>query len=107
MQIYIRTLTNKIFIIECEPSDTIRKVKDKIQDKEGAEFMKLIFAGRTLEDDRLLGDWNIQQESTVHCVFCDSDGRPVPIEPSDRRPIQPSYPPLQPSSPQVRSYDKA
>ena len=33
--IYVKTLTGKILTLNVEPSDTIRKVKLKIQDKEG------------------------------------------------------------------------
>jgi len=92
MQIFLRTLTNQIFTIECEPSDTIRAVKDKMRDKEGFEFMKLIYAGKELSDDIELRGYNIQKEATLHLMLCDSEGRPIPIQPSDRPPIQPSYP---------------
>lgn len=35
MQIFVKTLTGKTITLECEPSDTIENVKQKIQDKEG------------------------------------------------------------------------
>jgi ubiquitin C len=35
MQIYVKMLTGKIITLEVEPSDTIEKVKAKIQAKEG------------------------------------------------------------------------
>jgi len=35
MQIFIKTLTGKTITLDCEPSDTIENIKQKIQDKEG------------------------------------------------------------------------
>ena len=68
MLIFIRTLTGKTITLEVQPLDTIKNIKSKIQDKVKIPLhqQSLIIAGKQLENDLTLSDYNIQNWSTLH-----------------------------------------
>ena len=68
--IHVTTLSGKAITLDVTADDTINKVKAKIQEKEGIapNRQRLTFDGLELVNDKTLFDYNIQQESTLHCV---------------------------------------
>jgi hypothetical protein len=71
-QVFAKTLSGKTVTLDIDYSrDTVYEAKLKIQEKEGipVDQIRLIYAGRQLEDNRSFADYNMQKDSTVHIVL--------------------------------------
>ncbi|KAL7715135.1 uncharacterized protein QTN25_007351 [Entamoeba marina] len=71
VRIYVRTLTGKTLPIKFKLNGTVKKLKKLIQKKEDIALnqQRLVFAGKQLEDEKILTDYNIREGYTLHLVL--------------------------------------
>ena len=71
MQIFVKTLNGKTLTIDVAPSDSVESLKKVLSSQIGVhrDEQRLVFAGKQLEDQRTLSDYNIQKDSTVYLIL--------------------------------------
>ena len=72
VKIFAKTLTQKTIDIFIDvATKSVEDVKLMIQEQEGIppDQQRLIYAGRQLEDGRILSEYNIEKESTLHLIL--------------------------------------
>lgn len=71
MKIYIKTLDGKTIQMDIKEDNTIRDIKNNIENTTGilSERQRLFFAGKELDFDRTVKYYNIKDESTIHLIL--------------------------------------
>ena len=70
-QIKVKTLTGKEIEIDIEPDDTVARIKERVEEKEGIPppQQRLIFGGKQMSDDKKAQDYNIEGGTVLHLVL--------------------------------------
>ena len=70
-QIKVKTLTGKEIEIDIEADDTIARIKERVEEKEGIPppQQRLIFGGKQMTDDKKASEYNIEGGSVLHLVL--------------------------------------
>ena len=70
LEIFIKVSCQETIALEVDSNDFIGNLKNKIKDKKGfpVETQRIFYRGEVLNDDRTVGDYNIQNQSTLKLI---------------------------------------
>jgi len=71
MQIFCKTLTGKTITLEVKPSYSVERLKAMVENRTNtsSEHQRLVFGGTQIMDGKILNDYNIYSESTLHLLL--------------------------------------
>ena len=71
MQLFIKTLSGHSFPIDVECTDSIEKIKELVNEKQGIPppSQRLILNGKKLEDGKTIQDYEMKQDSTIYLAL--------------------------------------
>mmetsp|Transcript_11591 Transcript_11591/g.17142 ORF Transcript_11591/g.17142 Transcript_11591/m.17142 type:complete len:156 (+) Transcript_11591:98-565(+) len=70
-QVFIKLLTGKTIIVNAELENTIKEIKQKIEEKENTpvSMQRLIYSGKMLEDNKTLQDYKFKSDIGLQLVY--------------------------------------
>lgn len=77
MLIKVKTLTGKEIELDIEPSDSVIRIKERVEEKEGIPpaQQRLIFGGKQMSDEKTANDLGIEGGSVLHLVLALRGGK--------------------------------
>ncbi|KAF8138827.1 ubiquitin-related domain-containing protein [Boletus edulis] len=71
VQIFVRTLNGRTITLTVSPSDTVDSLMAKVEERTqiSVDQQRLIYGGKQLEPGRLLSDYRVDRDSTLHLVL--------------------------------------
>ncbi|KAG1745797.1 ubiquitin-related domain-containing protein [Suillus occidentalis] len=71
VQIFVKNLNGKTIALMISPTDTVENLMKKIQERTDIppSEQRILFGGKQLVPDKILADYNISKESTLHLVL--------------------------------------
>jgi UV excision repair protein RAD23 len=69
MKVTLKNLQQQTFIVDIEPTETVKQLKQKIETEKGkdypSDYQRLIYAGKILTDETVLSDYNIDEKKFI------------------------------------------
>ncbi|KAI0458075.1 hypothetical protein F5B21DRAFT_38742 [Xylaria acuta] len=71
IEVEVKALTGMVFRIQSSPSETVKGFREALHDAGGypPNEQRLLFNGKELEDERILSDYGIENNSVVHVIM--------------------------------------
>jgi len=71
LMVKVKTLTGKEIEVDIEPSDSIARIKERVEEKEGIPPVqqRLIFAGKQMADEKAAREYGVEGGSVLHLVL--------------------------------------
>lgn len=80
MQIFVKLHNSRTITIDVDSSTFINEIMSKVWEKGGLPvgYQRFVYAGKPLNSDLTMGDYNIQKECTIHEFYKPATLLPIP-----------------------------